>query len=893
MNRVHLFILLSIYLISCKKQGEPINLLCENTITPINIETETPRFSWQINDTMRGAAQASYQIQVASSFEKLNNNKPDIGDSHKINSNQNILIPYAGLKLKPTTRYYWRVKIWNEKGKESSWSKYSWWETGIMGKKWKAKWITKADANAPLRSVMFRNTFLLGQKIISARVYSCGLGSYELYINGHKVSNNCFAPGWTYYPYRINYQVYDVTSMIKEGGNAVGALLGNMWWSSTLTKTGFRYNSGPLRFIMQLVVNYANGNADTIITNEQWKSAFSPIAENSLYGGELYDARQEQPGWSSSGFDDSNWENVKTDTRSFNNLSANIGAPVVPVQKFKAQKITPVAKGEYLFDFGQNMAGYAELTVHGYSGQTIQLRYGELLNSNGKLATENQRSAHSTDTYIIRGDPSDENWHTHFSYHGFRYIMVSGLNSKPDTNTLVAWNIYNETPSTGTFESSSSMLNRIWENARYSQISNMIEVMTSSPQYSERFFSAKSLRFFAPASVYGFDMYHFFQKSIVDIIDWQKPSGEVNLTNPAISFSAAGPGEGDLIILLPWILYTHYGDAVILKRYYKAMQAWIKYEQTLCHGNPLLFVDKNTDNGSLVLVKSNTNALWFYQDLKIMAQIASINGYSKDAELYNKSAQQLAKAYQAKYFSATEHQYKGSSQFENLMPVALKITPSNEIHNVIKALVNNIYQNENHLTTGMSGTAYLLPTLSENGYHSLACALALNETYPSWCYMIHQGATSIWNRWNSDQTDGSRNSIDLASINQWLFENLGGIKPIPEFPGFKKFRLTPHPDNQLNYVKTSYNSPYGLIKSEWYKNDKNLLIKFIIPANSTAVVEIPVTSLSKTTIKDGKDVIFTNAKLNVQYPWVKATGINENGKLWFEFVSGNYAITIE
>jgi alpha-L-rhamnosidase len=898
MSRVYLIILFSICLISCKKQGEPVNLLCENTISPIDIETDNPRLSWQINDTTRGAGQTAYQIQVASTPEKLRNDKPDIWNSLKINSNQNILILYTGPKLNHTTRYYWRVKIWDEKGNESSWSTSSWWETGMMGNRWKAGWITKADANAPLRSIMFRNTFLLGRKIVSARTYVCGLGSYELYLNGQKVSNDCFAPGWTYYSRRLNYQVYDVTNLVKEGGNAVGAMLGNMWWSSPLTKNGFRYSSGPLRFIMQLVVTYANGKADTLVTNEQWKSAFSPVAENSLYNGELYDARQEQPGWSSSGFDDCNWENVKTDIRSHEFLTASAGTPVVPVQKLKAQKIITLTNGEYLFDFGQNIAGYAELNVHGNPGESIKLRYGELLYTNGTIATENQPSARSTDTYITRGDPRGESWHPHFTYHGFRYVQVSGLNNKPDTNTLIAYNIQNQAPITGTFESSSTMLNCIWKNARYAQISNMIEVLTSSPQCDERFSSAGNLRFFASSAVYGFDMYRFFGKSLTDIADCQKPSGEVNQTNPTVTFSSAGPGEGDLLVILPWLLYTHYGDTFVLKHYYKNMKAWMSYEQNQCHGNTLYFADKNKDWGSLVPVKeTNTSALWFYQDLKIMAQIASVIGYTDDAEQYTKLAQQLAKAYHVKFYSPIGYQYKGNSQFGNLIPLALGITPQSKTKQVIKALIDNIYRNENHLNTGIPGTAFLLPVLSENGYHSMACALALNETYPSWGYMVQQGATSIWERWDSDHTGsslyGSRNSVALASINQWLFENLGGIKPIPEFPGFKKFSLAPQPDNHFQYVKTSYRSPYGLIKSEWYKKDKNLLLKFCIPANSSAIVEIPATNPSKILVREGKSIVFAKGKPDVKYPWVKQSGTKSDGRLWMEFVSGNYSLTIE
>ena len=902
MRYVLLLIIATLLCYACRSTNDaPDYLTCNNQEHALGIDDSTVRLGWQMNDTLRDAFQRSYQLQVSSTLEDLEQNKPDCWDSKQVQSSKSIDIEYKGVALRPCTRYYWRVRVWNGNNKVSEWSKPAFFETGLMNNWNKAQWIAKPNLGAPHRSVLLRYGFMLKEKITAARVYASALGSYQLFINGKKVSNDCFAPGYTDYNKRIQYQVYDVTNLVKEGGNAVGACLGSMWWGNGIegSANSKLYGNGSLRFFMQLIVNYAEGKADTIVTNDQWKASYSAILSNNIYNGEYFDARLDEHGWNNTGFADKNWVNAQHYIQTKKNLVANAEPAICVMQKYSAAKIVKINNNEYVYDFGQNIAGVVQLTTKSLAGDTISMRYAELIHPDGTVAQENLRSAKATDTYIARGAPNGETYTPRFTYHGFRYVQVKGLRAKADSNTLVALALHNNVPTAGYFECSNKLINKIWKNVQQTLQSNLMSVPTHCAQRNERGATLLDAQLTAPTALFAFDMHRFYSKWMADIADGQdKTSGLVSTPSPSIASKRNQVGCADAIILIPWQMYTWYADTIILQRYYSNMKAWVEYMRKQSVNNSFVY-SKNKDNvveDWAAVVNSPSKqigSLSYYQCTYLLAQIARVLKLDADAKQYQALANAIALAYNKNYYNNKTEQYEGKTQFANLMPLAYSIAPK-EIHaKLAQTIANNIEARDNHLSTGYIGTAYLLPELSKQGYHELAYRLASQETYPSWGYMVKQGATTMWESWKTDKempaAMNSRNHIALASIGEWFWRYLAGINMLPEQPGFKQFLLAPMPTHDLQWVKAQYRSPYGSIKSEWKIENGSFCYMFTIPANSSAQVNIPILQSSLPTIYEGKATLFDGKQAKSNYPYARFIS-SSNTTVSFQFKSGSYKV---
>ncbi|MBN1352742.1 family 78 glycoside hydrolase catalytic domain [candidate division KSB1 bacterium] len=757
-------------------------------------------------------------------------------------------------------------------------------------------WGRVDEPYTPPRSVMLRTEFKLQKPVRRARAYVTGLGSYVMYLNGERLGNDIFTPGWTDYPTRLQYQTYSATALVKKGDNAIGVLLGNMWWSSGLGwKRNEVYSEGPLKSLVQLSVEYDDGTTEEIVSDGTWKAHESPIVENTLYDGEKVDARLEEPNWHKPQFDDRNWEAVSVLDAEKAMLVAQQGPTIQITEELHPIARTEPQPGIYIFDMGQNMVGWARLKVRGESGTKVQLRFAETLQENGLLYTENLRGAKATDTYILKGDGT-EVWEPHFTYHGFRYVEVTGYPGIPAKDAITGCVIHSNPEVTGSFECSSDLLNQFQHNICWGLRGNLHSVPTDCPQRDERLGWMGDAQIFAPTACFNRNMARFFTKWMHDIADCQDADGAVHDVNPAIVVSGpAKPAWGDAVVVIPWVVYQHYGDTRIIAENYPAMAAWVDYMKA--HSKNYLY--ERDGYGDWVAVvpspKLPLSAAYYYYDTVLMSKMASVIGKSEDAARYAEMAEKIARAFNAKYLNAATNSYEGDTQTANLLPLAFGITPEELTAKVIENVAQDVIKRGKHLSTGFIGTAYLLPLLSQLGTHDLAYDVAAQETYPSWCYMVKKGATTVWELWNSD-TEGpgmnSRNHFALGSVGEWYYQWLGGIRIDPYKPGFKQVIIAPRPVGDLTYAKAALETMYGKVECDWKITGKRLILCVNLPANTTAQIHVPIPDKTQPQITESGAVIYEKkspaAKVN-QLKYIKS----DAHAVMFQAGAGRYEFLVE
>jgi alpha-L-rhamnosidase len=877
---------------SCQTSNSPFfvyGLKCEYQENPLGVDRLQPIFQWKMGDSERGAKQTAYQVIVAKSFLAADHIETDMWDSGKIESDQSVQVKYNGKPLKSGKTYYWRVRIWDENGKSSHWSEVSSFEMGLLNDSdWKAQWIAR-DKQKPGRSVYMRKEIELpAREIEKARAYVTGLGNYVLSINGKRVGDALLTPGWTHYPKRLEYQVYDIKNLLNQGKNALGSVLGNMWWSGGLGWSGGKkYSEGPLKFLMQLEVDYKNGKKDIFITDGSWKWDNSPIYADNIYDGEKYDANLEQPGWDKPGFDDSGWKKVEPAT-----YEGKLAGPFAPPLK-EQMEITPVsvsepAKNEYVFDLGQNMVGWAKVTVKAEKGDTVKFRFAELLHDNGTVAQENLRSAKATD--IIVSDGKELTWEPKFTYHGFRYVQVSGLKYKPELKDLTGIVIHTDEPFIGKFECSNDIINSIYKNVTWSQRGNFFAAPTDCPQRDERLGWMGDAQIFAPTANFNMDLARFWAKWMYDITDGQEKEGWVYDVNPPIVVTGPSkPGWGDALVVIPWLSYLYFGDTRVIEDNYVGMKAWVEYMNskskdyvyTWSQGNWYGYGDW------IAVVPSPAKSIgdaYFYYSTKLLSKMAKVVGKTDDAVKYEKLASNIADAYQKVYWNPAKKNYDGATQTANLLPLAFGITPGELKNQVVENIVTDVAAHNGHQTTGFLGTGYILPVLTKYGHHPEAYEMITKTDYPSWGYMVKQGATTMWELWNSDKERpegmNSRNHFALGCVGEWVWNSLAGINICEDQPGFKKFLVKPQPIGGLKWVKAEYETNYGKIMVDWKLEGNTFTLNLTVPPNSEAIVDLPF-------LKDGSVVKEGTSEVGK----VLIKGLSETGDGKILAKAGTYKFT--
>jgi alpha-L-rhamnosidase len=891
-------------------------LRCEYKQNPLGIDVPNPRLNWQVQAEQRGARQTAYQILVSDSAEHLHTGQPLLWDSGKVASDASAHIIYAGLELRSRQRVWWQVRVWDENDQASAYSSPTWWEMGLLHKDdWQATWITSAEQkqlekaqvgpslpetppatnqaetneerwarwmsvsdaehvtqwiamqNAAVASLQpcpfLRKTFSLTKPVTRARIYASARGIYMLYLNGERVGHDYLRPGWTDYNKRIQYQTYDITDQLTSDTNAIGMILGDGWYTGYLGFQGKHHHYGTyIQGLAQIEIEYADGTSEIIITDGSWKATQGPILYADLFMGEAYDARRDLPGWSTASYDDSTWSPVDSEPLGKANLVAQQGPSVQKTEELTVREITEPTPGTYVYDLGQNMVGWVRLRVSGEAGQTVRLRFAEMLDPDGTVYVANLRTAKATEYYTLKG-ATEETYEPSFTFHGFRYVEVTGYPGKPGPDAITGIVIQSITPPTGTFTCSSPLVNQLVQNIVWGQRGNFLEVPTDCPQRDERLGWTGDAEIFVRTATYNEDVSDFFAKWLIDMEDAQLPSGGIPNIIPNIirrgEFSLDGaPAWSDACIIVPWTIYQAYNDKQLLERHYAMMTAWIDY---LDRDNPDHHwkAHRNNDGhgesdfGDWLSIDADTPKdvladAFFAYSTSLLASIADVLGKENDARKYRTLAEQIKAAFNEAYVSP-DGRILGDTQTAYTLALRFQILPEHLRARAAQYLADDIKRRETHLSTGFLGVGHLLPALTDNGQIDLAYQLLLQDTFPSWGYSIKHGATTIWERWDGWTAEkgfqtvnmNSFNHYSLGSVGEWLYRYVAGIDTANDAQGagYKHIILHPHPNQALTFVSATFDSLYGPIESSWRRENGTFTWDITIPANTNATVSVP------------------------------------------------------
>jgi alpha-L-rhamnosidase len=740
---------------------------------------------------------------------------------------------------------------------------------------------------------LFRREFKASKAVQSARIYSTALGTYQLFLNGKRVGDDVLAPGWTDYRKRLPYQVYDVTTEIRSGNNAIGAILGDGWYGGALSwiKTRFNFGEPPDRFIAQLEINYSDGSHDSVLTDGSWKSAPSAILSSDLYDGETYDVTREQHGWDQPGFSEKNWEGVAISAAPKTAIVAQNYQPIREHEILKAKSVTNPAAGAYVFDLGQNMVGWARLHISGPKGTKIRLRFGEVLRPDGELYTENLRSAFATENYVLGGQPN-EVIEPHFTFHGFRYVELTGFPGVPPKDAVEGVAFYTSTPFSAQLHTGNPMVNQLWSNILWGQRGNFLSVPTDCPQRDERLGWMGDAEVFWRAASFNADLEAFSHKFATDIRDAQSAAGAYADVSPRLGsvIGESVAGWADAGVVIPWTAYVQYRDVRILDENWSAMEKWMDYLQS-ANPNYLWLKKRGNDYADWLAIGSKTpkdliaTAYWAY-DATLMRRMALALGKPADAQKYGELFEKIRAAFQ-KSFVKPDGTVGSGSQTSYVLALHMNLLSAEQRSLVAQKLVDDIVAHDYHLTTGFLGTPYILLELSDSGHSDTAYKLLLQSTFPSWGYMIHQGATTMWERWNGDQmlSDPGMNSFNhyaYGAVAEWLYRYAAGIDTSNDDAGFHRIVLHPQFSRELGEMNATYDSVYGPIHSEWKVVGETTIWSVDIPANSTALLQFPVGAQTKIT-ENGKDI---GADGTIKFVKTEAS------KSTYEIGSGSYSFFI-
>jgi alpha-L-rhamnosidase len=846
------------------------HLTCEYRANPLGIGVLQPRLSWQLQSNERGARQIAYQVLVARSKIDLESSLNLVWDSGKIESDQSIHVPYSGPSLASGERVYWKVRVWDEAGREVE-SPSAWWEMGLLERTdWQAEWIGAPFAGGPRTSSpapFLRREFAPQKPLITARLYATAIGLYECHLNGVRIGDALLTPSWTDYAQCIQYQVHDVIEFLQQGANVFGAILGDGWGVGHICWVGRQRYADRPQFLAQLVLTYADGSQEIIATNNTWRVTSGPILESDMLMGESYDARRELTGWDQPGYDDTRWWPVEVFADTGGELVATNGPQIIRheiVQPINIHEIPDFVNRRWIFDMGQNMVGWVRLRVCGEKGTTVTLRYAEALNPDGTLYTINLRSARNTDHYTLKGS-EEEIWEPHFLFHGFRYVELQGFPGVPTQDTIAGIVVHSDIPPTGKFECSDPLINQLQHNIVWGQKGNFVDVPTDCPQRDERLGWSGDAQVFIRTAAFNMNVAGFFTKWTRDLEDAQYPNGAYPAVAPnpsAWSIGDGGPAWADAGVICPWTIYLCYGDTRLLQARYASMQRFIQFlsetsqnglrcyaEYTGWHGFGDWLALDGSDGREGATSKELIGTAFFAYSAHLLAKIAHILGKPEDTLRYSALSQEVREAF-IKRFVNEDGTIQGDTQTSYVLALQFDLLPPELRHLAAAKLVSNIQHRNNHLSTGFVGTPYINWVLSEMGHLDTAYALLKQTTWPSWLYSVTQGATTIWERWDGwthdkgfqDPGMNSFNHYAYGAIGAWLYAVVGGIDFDPQQPGYKHIIMRPRPGGDLTSAKAELCSMYGLIRSAWTLDAERGTFdwQITIPANTTATIYVPV-----------------------------------------------------
>ena len=896
---------------------KPVRLTCEYLIDPMAIDIPEPRLSWINNSGKeeRGQMQRAWEIRVAGSREKLVSGKADLWNSGKIRSDESINIRYGGKRLTSRQDCWWQVRVWDQKNRRSDWSEPAFWGTGILDpSEWKAQWIgapwqgelplprasgskkpgqSVSPYNSPAEKLpppapLLRKTFNVSKKIVSARAYVTGLGYFELYVNGVKAGDDVLVPNLTLYgkrddigeigamtknnfnEYRVMYLCYEIGPMMKSGENVIGAILGNGFYNPA---SHWCQGYGTPRFLGQIYIRYSDGTEEIITSDETWKASGSPIIMDLVYDGEHYDARLEQEGWCTPGFNDTGWEKVVIRKPPEGKMKAHMSPTDKVMERLAPEKITKLGEGHYRVDFGQEISGWLHLIdINGNKGERIEIRY----------ICESHVGDNS---YTLKGG-GNESYKARFTWFVFREVEIINWPGELKQDNLSAEAVYSDVETTGRFECSNSLfnnINRIWWR---SQTDNMHGGIASDCPHRERSAYTGDGQVACVTVMHNFDARAFYNKWIQDINGARNPeNGYVPNGAPWQPGCGGGVAWGAAMNIMPWEFYLHYGDTSILRNNYEGMKGYIRYMLTWTDGDGIMYSrapDKAKPNRWINLGEwvapgnlppddmVHTFFLWRCSD--ISADAAKVLGHEQDQIFFSELAERTRIAFQVRFFDNEKGTYGAAGG--NIFALKMGI-PDSQKDRVLNALKSDIAANNYHLDTGIFGTQFLFEVLSENGLHELAYKIMNQRTQPSYGWWIEQGATTTWEKWDGTN---SRNHPMFGGGITWFYRILAGMIADPENPGYRHIIFRPQPAADLSFVSYSSMTPYGESGIRWSKENNRLIIRVKVPVGSTASVYIPARTAEN--VKEG-DRRIRNSK-NITLAGV------EEGHSVFRVSSGNY-----
>jgi alpha-L-rhamnosidase len=894
----------------------PTQLRTEYLVNPLGLDVAQPRFSWRVESEAHTQHQTGYHVLVASTLDALMPDAADFWDSGPVNGGQTVNVVYEGEALSSHQQCYWSVRVYDRDGKPSPWAPPARFTMGLLNAEdWQADWISFEDPRvfeaSPENIVLpparyFRKDFAADKQVRSAMLHATALGNIDLHLNGERVTEARFIPGWTDYDQRAYYHTFDVTQQVRQGENTLGAMLTDGWYAGYLgygllvgygpNKSGRNFYGKTPALLMQLRVEFQDGTVETIVTDTSWKWATGAVHEADHLMGERVDARDEPRGWDAPGFDDSAWqaaipaeengELLATYHDAAGNKEVDLGFKAPPVlEAFPMEHVLPtqvlppksIEKREdesYIIDFGQNFAGVVRLRAQGPAGTEITLRYGEMLHPDGRLMTENLRRARATDTYLLRGDTEGETFEPRFTFHGFQYAEVSGYPGELTPQDIEGIVLGTDTRLTSTWESSDPVLNQFFSNVVWTQRANFLEVPTDCPQRDERFGWTGDAQVYARAATYNADVAAFFTKWLQDLRDAQTPEGAYPDYAP-YPMQHGGGGKpyatawGDAGVIVPWAMYQAYGDTQALREHYPSMQKFIEFRQTFSPD----FMGRRLGNGwgDWLSMGEKTpvpyiDHCYYAYTAHLVAEMAAVLGEDEDAAKYRELRDNV-KATFVKTFVNDDGTLNVDTQTAYVLALDMDMLPEDKIAPAAARLVAKILENDRRMTTGFLGTRPILPVLTESGHFELAVELMQSRRFPSWGYAVMQGATSIWERWNSYTIEdgfqegmNSFNHYAFGAVVEWLFGTLAGIQPAE--PGYNRIRIQPHVPMKapvqegvpmLDHVAATYDSVHGVIASAWKREGEALTLNVTIPANTTAEVIMPARAIAVITV-DGEPV---------------------------------------
>lgn len=843
-------------------------LTCEYRTNPLGIDMKKPRISWKITSSGRGTVQKAYQVHVSDreDFTSI------LWDSGIVHSQESLHIEYEGAELKDKTRYYYRVKIWDNKDRESAWSETAWWETAFLNEhSWRAQWITPAqDEIDPLSEAAFllRKEFNLQSRIVSARIYGTGLGLYELYVNGERIGDDLLAPGWTSYHKRLQYQTYDVTSSLQAGPNGLGIILADGWYKGNLTWENKRHIYGDRRAaFFELHVKYEDGTEVIIPTDASWRAEVGPVVYSELYQGEKYDARLEQEGFSCPGFNDSLWYHTAVQHMPVSQLVAQENWPTRVTELIKPISAFITPSGDTVIDMGQNMVGRIRFSVEAKRGTHIVLMHAEVLDKDGNIYFGNLRKADQQVEYITKGTGL-ESYAPHFTFQGFRYVKIEGYPNQENGLPLENFTgevIHSDMQPTGEFECSNELVNKLQENIVWGQRGNFLDVPTDCPQRDERLGWTGDAQVFIQTALFNYHGGPFFTKWLRDLKAEQHADGGVPFVIPAVVGGANAAAWGDAATIIPWEVYNAHGDRRLLEEQYESMKAWVEYMHKQGENEYLwivgfnfgdwLALDAPSGSYSGATPKDFVATAFYAHSTRILRDAAKVLGKWEDAQYYETLLENIIKAFNYEFVSQSGR-LVSPTQTAHVLALMFDLVDGKVKERTARELNELILQNDYHLTTGFVGTPYLCFALTKAGYHETAVRLLLQESYPSWLYSVKQGATTIWEHWDGIKEDGSFWSDDMNSFNHyaygaigdWLYRAVAGLDMDKELPAYKRIRIKPQfAGIHLTYAKAALESMYGRIQSEWHKTADQIELKVAIPPNTTAEITLPYAQIEAVT----------------------------------------------